>query len=69
MTPGGISNIKPEDRLSSFIIYTDIDMTVRVVRLSKRDMPGDSLTRRIEADEADFMGFNDYDLKVTNPDF
>ena len=69
MTPGGILNIKPEDRVSSFIIYTDIDMSVREVRLSKRDMPGDSLTRRIEADELDFKDFSDYDLKVTNPDF
>ena len=69
MTPAGISYIKPEDRTSSFIIYTDIDMSVREVRLSKRDMPGDSLTRRIEADELDFKDFSDYDLKVTNPDF
>jgi hypothetical protein len=44
-------------------------MSVREVRLSKRDMPGDSLTRRIEADELDFMEFNDYDLRITNEDF
>jgi hypothetical protein len=34
-----------------------------------RYMPGDSLERRIEADELDFMGFNDYDLRITNEDF
>ena len=69
MTPGGISNIKPKDRANSFIIYTDIEMSIRMTRLANRNMPGDSMDRRIRADEVDFMGFNDYDLKVTNPDF
>jgi len=69
MTPSGVSNIKPEDRTSSFIIYTDIEMSIRMTRLTNRNMPGDSMDRRIRADEVDFMGFNDYDLKVTNPDF
>lgn len=69
MTPKGISHIKPEDRMNSIIIYTDIDIKIRSERLSKRDMPGDSLTRRIEADELDFLGFNDYDLRITNADF
>jgi hypothetical protein len=32
-------------------------------------MPGDTLTRRIEADELDFTNFNDYDLRITNEDF
>ena len=69
MTPSGVSNIKPEDRTSSFIIYTDIEMSIRMTRLTNRNMPGDSMDRRIQADEVDFMGFDDYDLKVTNPDF
>lgn len=69
MTPGGISQITPEDRKKSFIIYMDIPMNVRKERLSKREMPGDSLERRIEADEIDFKDFVDYDLRITNPDF
>ena len=69
MTPAGISHIKPEDRVSSFIIYTDINIETREIRLKMRYMPGDSLERRIEADELDFMGFNDYDLRITNEDF
>ena len=69
MTPSGVSNIKPEDRTSSFIIYTDIEMSIRMTRLTNRNMPGDSMDRRIQADEVDFMGFDDYDLKVTNPNF
>ena len=69
MTPAGISHIKPEDRVSSFIIYIDIYMFIRKKRLADRMMPGDTLTRRIEADELDFMGFNNYDLRITNEDF
>ena len=69
MTPAGISHIKPEDRLTSFIIYTDIEMSIRMTRLANRNMPGDSMDRRIKADELDFTNFNDYDLRITNPDF
>ena len=69
MTPAGVSRIKPEDRENSFIIYLDIPTSVRIKRLSKREMPGDSVRRRIEADELDFDDFIDYDLRITNSDF
>jgi guanylate kinase len=69
MTPKGISHIKPEDRKKCFIIYLDIDIQVRYDRLLQRDMPGDSVQRRIQADELDFTNFTDYDLRITNPDF
>ena len=32
-------------------------------------MPGDSLERRIEADEKDFQNFTNYDIRISNPDF
>jgi hypothetical protein len=32
-------------------------------------MPGDSLERRIQADEEDFKDFTNYDIRITNPDF
>lgn len=69
MTPSGVSKIKPEDRLNSFIIYMDIDIQTRYDRLLNRDMPGDNVQRRIEADELDFSTFNDYDLRISNADF
>ena len=69
MTPKGIHEVKPEDRLESFVIYLDISSNVRIKRLNKRDMPGDSVKRRIEADELDFSDFTDYDLRITNSDF
>ena len=69
MTPKGISLMKPEDRKQSFVIYVDIEMSIRMMRLANRNMPGDSMTRRIKADEMDFTDFNDYDLRISNSDF
>ena len=51
------------------IIYFDIDESVRRQRMLERNMPGDSVERRIEADRKDFENFTNYDLKITNPDF
>lgn len=69
MTPTGISHINESDRKDCFIIYVDIDIETRRTRLQNRNMPGDTLERRIEADEADFNGFKNYDIRITNPDF
>lgn len=69
MTPKGISLMSPEDRKQSFVIYVDIEMSTRMTRLSNRNMPGDSMDRRIQADELDFADFTDYDLRITNSDF
>jgi guanylate kinase len=69
MTPKGISHIKHEDRNQCTIIYVDIPIEVRRSRLLNRQMPGDTLERRIQADAADFKGFIDFDIKITNPNF
>ncbi len=69
MTPAGVSKISPEDRKSCFIIYLDIPEDTRKLRLLQRSMPGDTVDRRIAADEEDFRNFKDYDMRVTNPDF
>jgi guanylate kinase len=69
MTPTAVDGISPEDRKECFIIYTDIHIDIRRKRLESRMMPGDSLERRIQADERDFENFKDYDLRITNPDF
>ena len=69
MTPHGISLVSPEDRKSSFIIYIDVEDSIRLERLSKREMPGDSIERRMIADTKDFFNFKDYDIKITNSDF
>jgi guanylate kinase len=69
MTPTGASHIKAEDRNDSFIIYLDMPIEKRKSRLEERIMPGDSVERRIIADEDDFKNFIDYDIKITNEDF
>jgi guanylate kinase len=69
MTPHGLSHVKPEDRKTSLVFFFDIPEEIRIERLKQRDMPGDSLERRIEADRADFENFTDWDIRITNPNF
>lgn len=69
MTPAGISKIRPEDRKNCFIIYLDMPEDIRKLRLLQRSMPGDTVDRRIAADDDDFRNFKDYDMRVTNSDF
>jgi guanylate kinase len=68
MTPRGVNHIKPEDRKNCFVIFIDPDKdTIRKRLLERRD--ADSADRRIEADDKDFFGFSNYDMRVTNHDF
>ncbi len=69
MTPSGLSHLSPEDRSKSFVIFFDIDEEVRRQRLEERVMPGHTVDARLEADRELFAGFNNYDLKITNPNF
>lgn len=69
MTPHEISTLSKEDRKRCFVVYLDIDESVRRSRITRRNDDNDSINRRIEADEVDFKYFNDYDLKITDPDF
>ena len=69
MTPSGLSHLSPEDRAKSFVIFFDIDEEIRRQRLEERVMPGHTVEARLEADRKLFAGFNNYDLKITNPNF
>lgn len=68
MTPHGISNIKPEDKKESLIVYFDITEDVRKTRLMERQ-DADKADRRIAADNADFASFKDYDLRIVDPNY
>ena len=68
MTPKGISNLKPEDRGESLVVFIDIKEETRKDRLSQR-RDADDVQRRLEADNNDFAEFNDYDVAIDNPDF
>jgi guanylate kinase len=69
MTPGEFESITPEIRKGCFVVYLDIDRDVRESRVMRRKDKNDSVKRRLDADEEDFKGFVDYDLRVTDPDF
>lgn len=69
MTPSGIAHISPEERKNCFIMYFDIPEDIRRERLAKREMPGDTLERRLVADRELFADFTDYDMKITDPNF
>jgi guanylate kinase len=69
MTPGELKNISPEIRKGCFVVYLDIDRSIRESRISGRNDFNDSVKRRLDADEIDFKDFNDYDLKITDPEF
>lgn len=69
MTPGEFSNLDYERRKGCFVVYLDIERSVRESRLFRRHDKNDSIKRRMDADEVDFAGFSDYDLRVTDPEF
>jgi len=69
MTPKGISHINPIDRKECTIIYLNMPIEVRRQRLISRNMPGDTLERRIQADENDFANFTDFDIEINNHNF
>jgi guanylate kinase len=69
MTPGEFSNINKELRKECFVVYLDISREIREQRLFRREDKNDSIKRRLDSDEEDFKDFNDYDLKIKDPEF
>jgi guanylate kinase len=69
MTPSGIGKLHAADRKNSFVIYIDIPTEIRRERLKERNDNNDSIERRLEADDRDFLAFNDYDIKITDHNF
>jgi guanylate kinase len=69
MTPTGIRKLHAADRKSSFVIYIDIPTEIRRERLKQRNDNNDSIERRLEADDKDFVGFTDFDIKITDHNF
>ncbi len=69
MTPGEFINLTPEMRKVCFVVYLDIERSIRESRLLGRQDKNDSITRRLDADDVDFGDFKDYDLKITDPEF
>jgi guanylate kinase len=58
-----------DQRKGCFVVYLDIDRSIRESRLHNREDKNDSIKRRLDADEIDFKDFGDYDLRITDPEF
>ena len=67
MTPLGLSHLTPQDRKESFVVYFNIDETIRRERMEIRQGNADSVERRIIADEEDFSTYDNYDHIVSDP--
>ena len=69
MTPGEVKNLNEFQRNGCFVVYLDIPRAIRESRLPIREDNNDSIQRRLDADDVDFQNFEDYDLKLTDPEF
>lgn len=69
MTPSGIEQLAAYDRERSLIVYFDIPVEVRYQRLLDRNSKQDPADIRIQSDTEKFEGFEDFDLRVVNPEF
>lgn len=69
MTPSQYKSLdfRKDERTGCFVVYLDIDRKIRESRLHEKSK--NDLKLKLDADEIDFKGFDDYDLKVTDPDF
>jgi guanylate kinase len=68
-TRGGVENISKEDREKCFVVFLNIDESIRYQRLLERADNNDGISRRIESDRVDFHGFNDYDMMIIDEKF
>lgn len=69
MTPSEFTSLSPQNRKDCFVVYLDIDRNIRESRLIKREDQNDSVRRRLDADEKDFLELKDYDLRIRDHDF
>jgi len=69
MSKDGLDILPTQYRKQCMVIYLDMDRKTRVERLNLRDDVNDSIARRLEADEAQFKDFKDFEIRITNPDF
>jgi len=64
-----VDMLPEEIRLKCMVMFLDIDRDTRLERMKERNDTVDSLERRINADEQQYIGFENFDVRVTNPDF
>lgn len=69
MTPKSINGLAEQEINKTFIIYLDIEESKRIERIKNRADSSDSIERRIDADNLDFLNFSSYNLHIKNSDF
>lgn len=69
LTPNEVLQMSKEDREQCCIIYLDIDRDIRMDRIVERNDNNDTLDRRLKTDDIDFQNFNDYDVRISDPEF
>ena len=69
MTPYEIGSLSKDDKDPCYIVYLDIEENIRKSRIENRNVSSDSVMRRILSDRDDFDNFNEYDLKINEPEF
>lgn len=67
--PRGLSLLSEEERNRSYVIYINTPRDIRKDRMLERKKNADNVDRRLDADDADFKNFIDFDCEVTNPIF
>jgi guanylate kinase len=68
MTPSGVAALSEKHRSESVVVYINPPLAVRSERLLGRK-DADNAERRLSTDAADFDGFSDFDVEITDPAF
>lgn len=70
LAPKGVENLqKLGMRNQCFVIFLDISSEVIRKRLLERGYDEEKISERFYNDLQEFLYFNDYDLRITNPNF
>ncbi len=64
-----IYQLKPSQRKESLIVYVNPPSEVIADRLVSRDNGADKALRRFLTDQEEFLGFKDFDIEITDPNF
>lgn len=69
MSKDGLAILPAKYRKQCVVVYLDIDRKTRIQRLNERDDKNDTITRRLFADDEQFKGFRDFEIRIANSDF
>ena len=65
LNPSGVRSLSNKDRFNSLVVLLHADSSIRRERMQRRN-DADSVERRIQADDNDFLTFEDYDIVASS---